>query len=100
MKLSHICVNSMETGFQWDHREGGLCTEEAYPYIAQDRMMCWDANCTIVPDTQVASFTRLNGGSSKELMQSIAIQPTSLAMNGANVSYFYLPSLCYSFNCL
>lgn len=76
----------METGFVWENREGGLCSESDYPYIATDRMMCWDANCTEVPGTHVESFSRLNGGNVDELRQSIAIQPTSIAMAANSVS--------------
>jgi len=80
----------METGFVWENREGGLCSESDYPYIATDRMMCWDANCTEVPGTHVESFTRLNGGNVDELRQSIAIQPTSIAMAANSMEFqFY-----------
>ena len=77
---------SMGSGFRWEGREGGLCSEAAYPYLAKDVDFCWDANCTIVPDTDVVSMTHLDGGDPEELMNLIAIQPTSIAMDAQTVS--------------
>jgi len=80
----------METGFQWESREGGLCSESDYPYLAKDSYMCWDSNCTEVSGTRVKSFTRLNGGNVDELRHSIAIQPTSIAMAANSMEFqFY-----------
>jgi len=75
----------METAFRWEGSEGGLCREVDYPYLAADSDFCRDVNCTLVPGTEVAAFTRLHGGDPIELMRSVAIQPTSLAMNAETV---------------
>jgi len=80
----------METGFLWEEREGGLCSEDDYVYTAKDSDVCLDSNCTEVPGTHVNSFTRLNGGDVKELMQSVAIQPTAIAMDAQSMEFqFY-----------
>ena len=76
----------MEGGFFWESKEGGLCSEADYPYIAMDRNMCWDANCTEVSGTHVKEFTHMLGGDIEELMKSIAVQPTSIAMSAQSVS--------------
>lgn len=89
-KSDHSCEGGiMETGFLWEEREGGLCSEEDYPYIADDRI-CTDFNCTEVDGTRVKSFTRLHGKDPKELMHSVAKQPTAIAMDANSMEFqFY-----------
>lgn len=89
----------MGSAFKWEGKEGGLCTEAAYPYLAKDIDFCWDANCTVVPDTDVVSMTRMEGGDAEELMGSITIQPTSIAMNAATMEFQFYKDGVFNSTC-
>lgn len=73
----------MDNAFKWDEHSGGLCSEEDYPYAGHKHWLkgCKDykSNCDDVPHTEVRTFIDVNH-TNKFLMESIAAQPTSIAI--------------------
>jgi len=48
----------MDYAFQWIHDNGGLCSEESYPYVAQQGP-CKAASCDVVQGSAVKAFKDL-----------------------------------------
>lgn len=46
----------MDNAFEWIQRNGGLCTEEDYPYTATQET-CKAKNCQLVPGSKVKAWT-------------------------------------------
>jgi len=86
-KVDHGCEGGiMETAFEFDEAEGGLCTEEDYPYTGLDDS-CKDDQCTPVPGSTVTSYVDIPEGSMHGLLMSIIKSPTSIAMQADQLSF-------------
>jgi len=81
----------MESAFKFDESQKGLCSEDDYPYTAEDGMTCNSDNCTKVPGTQVKSYIDIPEKDLHGLLASISMQPTSIAIQ-ADQTYFRLYS--------
>jgi len=70
----------MDNAFSWIHKNGGLCSEETYPYISQsgDTQAC-QTTCTLVPKSQIQSWVDVQP-TDQALMTTIAQQPVSIAI--------------------
>eukprot|EP00455_Lapot_gusevi_P026307 TRINITY_DN2777_c0_g1_i2.p1 TRINITY_DN2777_c0_g1~~TRINITY_DN2777_c0_g1_i2.p1 ORF type:complete len:275 (+),score=116.30 TRINITY_DN2777_c0_g1_i2:205-1029(+) len=66
----------MDQGFQYVE-QNGLCTEDSYPYTAQDGQ-CASSNCTSV--VQISSFKDVAQNNEDALAQAVAQQPVSVAI--------------------
>lgn len=88
--LDHSCEGGlMENAFEFEESQKGICTEEAYPYLAEDENEC-STDCDKVPNTQVKSYTDVTPGDKHALLASLVIQPTSIAMDAAGYAFqFY-----------
>lgn len=75
----------MDDAFKFDEKQGGLCSEEEYPYKAKVGTCMTD--CTDVPGTLVTSFMDVPAGDSTAMMAAIAMQPIAIAIQ-ANQSVF------------
>uniref|UniRef100_A0A7S3LBV1 Uncharacterized protein n=2 Tax=Amphora coffeiformis TaxID=265554 RepID=A0A7S3LBV1_9STRA len=69
----------MDDAFKFDEKQGGLCSEEDYPYQARQGSECL-TNCTDVPGSKVTSFVDVPEGSEMALLSAIAMQPISVAI--------------------
>merc|ERR1712038_1445329 len=79
----------MENAFKFDESAHGLCSEADYPYLASDGHLC-SPNCTKVNGTAVADYIDLDESDKHGLIASIAMQPTSIAMEADQLSFqFY-----------
>lgn len=69
----------MDNAFSWISKNGGLCSEEDYPYMSQegDTFSCQE--CSIVPNSQIQSWVDVQP-TDKDLMTAIAQQPVSIAI--------------------
>lgn len=70
----------MDNAFSWIHKNGGLCSEETYPYISQsgDTQAC-QTTCALVPKSQIQSWVDVQP-TDQALMTAIAQQPVSIAI--------------------
>ena len=76
----------METAFEFDEAEGGLCAEEDYPYTGRDDSFK-DDQCTPVSGCTVTSYVDIPKGSIHGLLMSIIKSPTSIAMHTDQLSF-------------
>lgn len=76
----------METAFKFDEEAHGLCSEVEYPYLATDAHTC-NTNCTKVVGSVVADYLDIDEKDKHGLLASIALQPTSVAMQAGQLSF-------------
>ena len=74
----------MDNGFKYVIENGGLCSEEEYPYMAEDGE-CQDQDCKTV--VQISNYSDIESNNEKILKRAVAQQPVSVAIQ-ANVSSF------------
>lgn len=67
----------MENAFDWISKNGGLCTEENYPYTAKEGMCQKD--CTIVHDSQIKTWASVDP-TDESFMTILSKQPISIAI--------------------
>jgi len=80
---------SMDNAFKFDEKEGGLCSEADYPYLAKQGTKCL-TNCTDVPGSVVKTFVDVPPGNVKALLSAIALQPVSIAVQANQFAFqFY-----------
>jgi C1A family cysteine protease len=70
----------MDNAFSWIHDNGGLCSEESYPYISGsgETEKC-QTTCDLLPHSQIKSWVDV-ASTDKALMTAIAQQPVSIAI--------------------
>ena len=70
----------MDNAFSWIQKNGGLCSEETYPYISQtgETQSC-QTTCSLVPKSQIQSWVDVQP-TDQALMTAIAQQPVSIAI--------------------
>ena len=85
----------MEDAFKFDESAHGLCSETDYPYIAKDDEMCM-TNCTKVPGSVVADYLDIDEKDKHGLLASLALQPTSIAMQADQLSFQFYSSGVFS----
>jgi hypothetical protein len=80
----------MDNAFLFDERDGGLCSDEEYPYVMHKHWIfgCsrYKAKCTDVPSSEVDSFVDIHN-TTKALMKAIVKQPVAIAIEADTVSY-------------
>ena len=67
----------MEDAFEWIKKNGGLCTETAYPYVGTQNTC--DSTCQIVPKSQIESWIAVNPND-ESFMTALSKQPVSVAI--------------------
>jgi len=73
----------MDNAFDWASKNGGVCTEEAYPYVSgttKTAGTCNQSKCTKVAAVAPKSHTDVTKNSDAALMSALAQQPVSIAI--------------------
>jgi len=68
----------MDNAFDWIKSNGGLCTEEEYPYTARKSFQC--KSCSIVEGSAIKSHTDVPKNSDSAMMSALSQQPVSIAI--------------------
>jgi C1A family cysteine protease len=70
----------MDNAFTWISKNGGLCSEDEYPYISGNgQTTACQKSCSIVPKSKIASFVDVDK-TDQALMQALSQQPVSIAI--------------------
>lgn len=70
----------MDNAFTWISKNGGLCSEDEYPYISGDGTTeSCKKTCSLVPKSKIVSYVDVDQ-SDNSLMQAISQQPVSIAI--------------------
>ena len=76
----------MENAFKFDEAANGLCSEADYPYLGTDLHTC-NTNCTKIAGSHVVDYNDLPEKDKHALIASIALQPTSVAMQAGQLGF-------------
>ena len=83
----------MDYAFEWEEKEGGLCTENDYSYTSGksgSAGTCSDGSCEIVEGSGLYNFTDVKANSPKAMMEALAMQPVSIAIEADQLGFrFY-----------
>lgn len=72
----------MDNAFSWISKNGGLCTEDDYPYVSgttQQRGDC-STSCSSVKGSQITKFVDVPSSDDKQMMLALSNQPVSVAI--------------------
>ena len=77
----------MDDAFQWIIGNGGIGSEDSYPYTARD------GQCKTVPSvSQISSFKDVKKGSEDDLMNALQSQPVSIAIEADQSGFQFYKS--------
>lgn len=68
----------MDNAFDWIKKNGGLCTEDEYPYTGRRSFSCKD--CTIVEGSDIKAHTDVTKNDDSAMMSALSQQPVSIAI--------------------
>lgn len=91
----------MDNAFNWIEKNGGLCTEEAYPYTSgttKSAGTC-ETSCTNVEKSQIQSFADVPPKSDDEMMATLNVQPVSIAIQADQKDFQLYKSGVYTGAC-
>jgi len=77
----------MDNAFGWIGENGGLCTEESYPYVSGngEKQSC-KTTCNLVPKSQIQSWVDVQS-TDEAMMTAIAQQPVSIAIEADQIDF-------------
>ena len=77
----------MDSAFSWIDKNGGLCSEESYPYISEngEKESC-QTTCDVVSKSQIQSWVDVQS-TDQALMSAIAQQPVSIAIEADQIDF-------------
>merc|ERR1719408_73787 len=80
----------MDNAFTYVQKEG-LCTDESYPYKAEDDLPCKASSCTAgVPKGSMTGFKDVAKDDEQALMEAVSKQPVSIAIEADQEAFqFY-----------
>jgi len=88
----------MDNAFAFEEYEGGLCSEEDYPYAGR-QTECQDQSCEDVPGSRIASFVDVEQKSTAALMEALSQQPVSVAIDAGGLAFQFYKSGVFDFRC-
>jgi len=89
----------MDDAFKFVEKEGGLCSEDDYPYEAEQHDTC-RTDCTDVPGSIVETFVDVPPGKERALLSAIAMQPVSVAIQAGVLAFqFYKTGVIVDDSC-
>lgn len=91
----------MDNAFTWIKKNGGLCSESAYPYVSgttQAAGTC-QTTCSVVQDSAVTSFTDVAPKSDDAMMQALDQQPVSVAIEADQKAFQLYKSGVFTGEC-
>jgi C1A family cysteine protease len=92
----------MDNAFHFIERNGGICSEEDYPYVSGTTMhegKCTQKKCTKVQGTTPTGFTDVEVNSEAALMSAVAKQPVSIAIEADQKDFQLYKSGVYTAEC-
>jgi C1A family cysteine protease len=91
----------MDAAFNWIKRNGGLCSEEDYPYTsgAGDRGTCNSSSCSSVTGSTVTSYTDVQSDSESSLQSAVYQQTVSVAIEADQLGFQLYSSGVYTGEC-
>tara|TARA_E500000331_G_scaffold167661_1_gene162185 strand:- start:2718 stop:3845 length:1128 start_codon:yes stop_codon:yes gene_type:complete len=91
----------MDNAFTWIEKNGGLCTEEDYPYFSGDTKSPGDCKttCDVVGNSAVTSFNDVHSSSDVDMMTALSKQPVSIAIQADQKDFQLYKSGVFTGSC-
>ncbi len=91
----------MDNAFSWIEKNGGLCTEEDYPYFSGDTKSPGDCktSCDVVGNSAVTEFTDVRSNSDIDMMTALTKQPVSIAIQADQKDFQLYKSGVFTGSC-
>jgi len=89
----------MDNAFLFDEGVGGVCSWVDYPYEGHKHWFkgCENKLCEKVNGTNISGFVNVTA-TDEGLMEALAVQPVSVAIDAQSVSSYMSYNLCYTCN--
>ena len=88
----------MDYAFEWEEKEGGLCTEDAYPYVAK-KNKCDDSSCDIVEGSGLFDFVDVKPKSPSAMKEALSKQPVSIAIEADKMPFRFYAGGVFNARC-
>ena len=91
----------MDNAFNWIEKNGGLCTEDTYPYTSgttKSAGTC-ETSCTNVANSQIHSFADVPTKSDDDMMSALNVQPISIAIEADQKDFQLYKSGVFTGDC-
>lgn len=99
---NHGCNGGlMDSAFSWISQNGGLCTEQDYPYVSgttQKAGTC-QTSCKLVSGSKISKYTDVTPNSDNAMMTALAQQPISVAVDVTTEFQLYKSGIFTSSKC-
>ena len=91
----------MDNAFSWIGKNGGLCTEDAYPYVSGTTKTAGtcQTTCANVDGSQIIKHVDVQPKSDDAMMQALAQQPVSIAIEADQKDFQLYSSGVFSGGC-
>jgi C1A family cysteine protease len=88
----------MDSAFSWTMKNGGLCTEEAYPYTAKNGD-CAQSKCSVDANVAPKSYSDVTPNSDSAMMSALNLGPVSIAIEADQATFQSYKSGVFTANC-
>ena len=99
----HSCNGGlMDNAFTWIGKNGGVCSESAYPYssgVTKTSGSCAEKSCSNVAHTSVSNHVDIQTNSDNAMMAALAQQPVSVAIEADQKAFQLYSSGVFTSNC-
>jgi C1A family cysteine protease len=91
----------MDNAFNWISKNGGLCTEEEYPYVSGTTKTAGSCqtSCTLVDDSKIHSHVDVPKNSDSSMMEAVAQQPVAVAIEADQKDFQLYQSGVFTGSC-
>ena len=91
----------MDNAFNWIHKNGGLCSEKDYPYTSGTTRTAGtcETTCSNVVNTDIQKHTDVPPKSDESMMQALAQQPVSIAIQADQKDFQLYKSGVFTGSC-
>lgn len=88
----------MDNAFKWISNNGGLCSENSYPYISGKGTVNTCNKCTTITDSKIINYRDVESNT-ESLKKAVAKQPVAVAIEADHLSFQLYHSGVYEGNC-
>ena len=91
----------MDNAFAWIEKNGGLCTETAYPYTSGTTKTAGtcDKSCSVVANSDISHFVDVPANSDADMMAALVQQPVSIAIEADQKDFQLYKSGVFTGSC-
>lgn len=91
----------MDNAFSWISKNGGLCTEESYPYVSGTTKTSGScsSSCSVLSKSAISKFVDVTPSSDNAMMAALSKQPVSIAIEADQKEFQLYKSGVFTGNC-